>query len=285
MKKIYLIFLLVISLFIFYSCTNLLSNTGTVKLSITDSPIDGANIKGVYIDVTGISYSMSTGDTGWTKLDLKEEKLFNLLEFTNGDAKIMGNFNLPAGKINQIRFFLDTNKSFIKFSNDSTTTLSIPSGDTTGYKATISGGATIPVNGQIEITADFDVRKSLNLIGNGLYKLQPTIRLIVNNQAGVIKGQITDASTDTTVFAYSNNSYNTSDIEFSSAINSSRLRDNGTFELHYLSAGTYDLVFAKFTTDGTLSLLGGISNIEVKSNQITNVPTTTINNLENVSIW
>jgi hypothetical protein len=44
------------------------------------------------------------------------------------------------------------------------------------------------------VTADFDVRKSIVKAGaSGKYILKPTIRLVVDNQAGCIKGDVTNA--------------------------------------------------------------------------------------------
>jgi hypothetical protein len=67
---------------------------------------------------------------------------------------------------------------YIEFADNSTEPLFVPSGNETGYKAI--GQFTVPVNGTVEVTADFDVREAV-VVADSSYILNPTIKLTVND--------------------------------------------------------------------------------------------------------
>lgn len=161
------------------SCS-LFTSKAKVSLSITDAPIvDGEAVEGVYITITGIEYNLNDqwiSDTNFT-----EPKLFNLLELTNGEVAPLSDLIINAGTVSQIRFLLDVEAEDVtsKKSNpgcyiiidsdgiadgiidetDVKYPLFVPSGTQSGFKLTSS--FTVPSNGEVEITADFDVRKSV----------------------------------------------------------------------------------------------------------------------------
>ena len=137
--------------------------------------------------------------------------------------------------------------------------------------------------------ADFDVRKSVTKRGSkDEYILKPTIRLIVNNQAGTISGNFEDSSDSFdsySIFAYEDGSYNvtteyddvktaleanpdsTDEIFFSNAISSAQVKDDGdgsfSYVLPFLASGTYDLVVVGIDTDGTYTILDDDSYVDL----------------------
>jgi len=134
----------------------------------------------------------------------------------------------------------------------------------------------------VEVTADFDVRKAVHVTGYGQsqrYILKPTIRLIVNNQAGTVGGSITNGSgyADIIVYAYEDGAWNEAEAEeptgeetrFPSAVTSGKMDEEGNYILALLAAGTYDLVVAGFNGDVFGEVLGFISGVEVQSEQTT----------------
>jgi hypothetical protein len=159
--------------------------TGTLKLYLSDAPIDAENVTGVYITIEEIQCHR---DSRWITCDEFEgHKAYNLLELTGGNSALLGEFTLPAGNYTQIRFMLDIPEKgsrptspgcYIKFADNSTQPLFVPSGGETGYKAI--GQFEVPVNGSVDVTADFDVRKAVVVAGSS-YNLKPTIKLIVND--------------------------------------------------------------------------------------------------------
>jgi len=159
--------------------------TGTLKLYLIDASIDAENVTGVYITIEEIQCHR---DGRWiTCEEFEGPKAYNLLELTGGNFALLGEFTLPAGNYTQIRFMLDIPEKgsapadpgcYIKFADNSTEPLFVPSGEETGYKAT--GHFEVPVNGSVDVTADFDVHKAVIVAGSS-YILKPTIKLIVND--------------------------------------------------------------------------------------------------------
>ena len=158
--------------------------TGTLKLYLSDAPIDSENVTGVYITINEIQCHR---DGRWiTCEEFVGNQTYNLLELTGGNSILLGEFTLPTGNYTQIRFLLDIPEKgshpanpgcYIEFGDNSTQPLFVPSGGETGYKAI--GYFEVPANGNVEVTADFDVRKAVVVAGSS-YILKPTIKLIVN---------------------------------------------------------------------------------------------------------
>ena len=165
--------------------------TGTLKLYLCDAPLDAENVTGVYITINEIQYHR---DGQWiTCEEFEGPQIYNLLELTGGNSALLGELTLPAGNYTQIRFMLDIPEKgphpvnpgcYIEFADNSTEPLFVPSGGQTGYKAT--GRFEVTANETVEVTADFDVRKpgAVHLAGSR-YILNPTIKLIVNDQSDV----------------------------------------------------------------------------------------------------
>jgi len=165
--------------------------TGTLKLYLCDAPLDTENITGVYITINEIQYHR---DSEWSTFkEFEGPQTYNLLEWTGGNSTLLGELTLPAGNYTQIRFMLDIPEKdpqpvnpgcYIEFADNSTEPLFVPSGGQSGYKAT--GRFEVSANETVEVTADFDVRKpgAVHLAGSR-YILNPTIKLIVNDQSDV----------------------------------------------------------------------------------------------------
>jgi hypothetical protein len=161
------------------------TGTGTLKLYLSDAPIDTENVTAVNITIQEIQYHLN-GE--WiTCEEFAGNQTYDLLELTGGNITLLGDFTLPAGNYTQIRFILDIPEMgshpvspgcCIEFDGNSTEPLFFPSGGETGYKAI--GRFEVPVNGTVEVTADFDVREAV-VVANSFYILKPTIKLIVND--------------------------------------------------------------------------------------------------------
>jgi hypothetical protein len=287
-------------------CSLFTNEKGTLKLNLTDAPIaDAEDVEGVYITIDSIAYHINdqwVEDTSFT-----EPQKFNLLELTGGEIAPLSNLTLSSGEVTQIRFMLDVTKdgdapsavpgSYIAIDPDGTAdgdasdddifTLFVPSGDQTGYKA--NGPFTVPANGTVEITADFDVRKSVHLTGEGTYILRPTIRLVVNDQAGKIAGGFTDDTTDAyseyTIFAYESGTYDpeaeqdseSGEFTFPNAVSSAAAADSDgddsldSYTIPFLAAGDYDLIIAGVSPEGTYGIVDDLTytNIEVTADVTT----------------
>ncbi|MFP4367694.1 MAG: DUF4382 domain-containing protein [bacterium] len=286
-KKVFLLVLAILPLFLFSSCEKDNGETGKLKLNLTDAPIDSEGITGVHITISEVEYH--TEEDGWqTFTDFEGPQTHNLLDLQRGDFELLGSFEMEAGTYTQIRFMLDapdqgqgqpsTPGSYLEFEDGSTQALFVPSGGQTGYKAV--GAFTVPSNGTVEVTADWDVRKAVVKAGaSGMYILKPTIRLIVDNQAGQISGEVSNIPADTSiaVYAYESGTYEESEANdpaeeetrFPEAVNSDIADETGAYYLAYMAPGEYDLVIVANVEGEFTEVLGMVQDVLVESNQTT----------------
>ncbi len=289
-RKVFLLAFIVIPFFLFTACEKDNGEKGSLKLYITDSPIDSDGITGVFITVTGIHYH--TSENGWEVFtDYEGPQTFNLLDLQRGESELLGSFDLEAGTYTQIRFFLDapvrgggppsSPGSYLEFEDGSVQNLFVPSGAQTGYKAV--GAFTVPMNGTVEVTADFDVRKSVVKAGaSGKYILKPTIRLLVNDQAGQIAGEVTNIpeESEIVIYAYNSEAYEESEadnpadeeeVRFPNAVSSDMVDEEGVFYLAYLAPGSYDLVVVSLVDGEFSEVLGIVEDVVVESKETTDM--------------
>ncbi len=274
-------------LFMFTACEKENGTKGTLNLSITDAPLDADGITGVFITVSEIQYH--TSENGWkTFTDYEGPKTFDLLDLQRGKSEMLGSFELESGNYTQIRFMLDAPASgtgaqsnpgcYLEFTDGTTRNLFVPSGAQTGYKAV--GAFSVPANGSVNVTADFDVRKSVVRAGaSGKYILKPTIRLVVDDQAGQIAGEVLNIpeGTGVVVYAYNAGTYEDTEAEdpaeeqarFPNAVSSDIADQEGMYYLAFLAPGAYDLVVAAVTDGEFGEVLGVVENVIVESGKTT----------------
>lgn len=274
---------------LFTACSDDSEGNGTIGLSLTDAPTDAENVQGVYITITGVEYQKE--GSSWQPFEgFNGPNTLNLLDLTDGKTALLGDFSVEAGTYQGLRFKLDAatnggsvdnDATYIEFTDGSKQALYVPSGTQSGYKA--MGSFTVPVNGNVFITADFDVRKSVVEAGaSGKYLLKPTIRLVVNDQAGSILGSLSgaEANLDFVVFTYENGTYSEQETaepaegeaRFPAAISSAKVKEDGSFILPFLAPTSYQLVVAAYQ-DGQYveTVLVNADATEVKSQEETEV--------------
>ncbi len=282
--------LVIILPFIFFTaCEKDDDNKGTLNLSITDAPIDSDGITSVYITVSEVQYHMGGGNDWAVFEDFDGPQKFDLLELTRGESEMLGSFEMEAGQYTQLRFMLEAPAHdmgpeenpgcYLEFEDGSTQNLFVPSGAETGYKAV--GAFSVPVNGSVDVTADFDVRKSVVKAGaSGKYLLKPTIRLIVDDQAGQIAGGVSNIpeGSEAVIYAYEDGTYSEAEADdpadeetrFPNAVTSDVVDEAGEYHLAFLAPGNYELIVVE-TIDGEFNdVLGIIEDVEVESRETTN---------------
>jgi hypothetical protein len=263
------------------------TDKGTLSLALTDAPIDDESVTGVWIKINGLQYHKQ--NNSWaTYKGYDGPKTVNLLELRD-TITMLGDFEMEAGQYNQLRFILDapirgesapSNPGcYITFNDDSKAPLFVPSGSQSGFKAT--GAFQVPSNGTVNLTADFDVRKSVVEINSGSkYILKPTIRLIADNEAGKIVGNlknVTDTSSEYVVYAYENDTYTSSEKDaeveenaFPNAVTSDIVGEEYGYQLRWLAPMTYDLVVARYVDTGFKEVIGVSQDVAVESKKTTN---------------
>ncbi len=261
--------------------------SGWINLYLTDAPIDTDGITGVFITFNEIQYHLQGNE--WMVFDEFEGPVkVNLMDYTHGASTLLGYFDMLPGTYTQIRFMLEAPERdqgppvnpecYLEFEDGTTEPLFVPSGSQSGFKAT--GKFSVPVNGSVDVTADFDLRKSIVAAGNsGRYILKPTIRLIVNDQAGRIVGDVSNIPEGfgIVVYAYEAGTYTEDEandpaeeeVRFPNAINSDMVCDNDMYHIDYLAEGLYDLVVT-LTIEGEFSEVAAIiKDVEVVAGQTT----------------
>lgn len=259
--------------------------TGTLKLHLTDAPLDADDIKGVYITFLQVEVN---GPNGWQIVSSKK-KTFNLLDFQSGLSTTLSEAQLQPGTYDEIRLVLDVaeegnekgnERSFIRFNDHSSVGLFVPSGQQTGYK--VKGEFEIKAGEETGVTIDFDVRKSVHSAGSsGKYMLKPVVRLVLDNHVGTVKGHYKDVALyeRVMVFAYKTGTYTSDEINetidvpyFAHSVNGAVVGVDGNFTLAFLPPGAYDFYVVAFFSDGILNgVVEQQAGIEVKSAEVTTV--------------
>jgi hypothetical protein len=253
--------------------------------------VDDTDITGVYVTINEVKYHMQ--DSSWKSFEgFEGPKKFNLLALTDSISELLGTFEMEAGTYTQLRFMLDAPEKgqgpptspgcYLEFKDGETMPLFVPSGGQSGYKAT--GAFRVPSNGTVEVTADFDARKSVvENPGIHRYILKPTIRLIVNNQAGSISGEVSNLPADgsnITIYAYGDDQYSDTEAaepeegenRFPNAITSDLVDDKNAYHLWYLAPGTYDLVVVRTLNEEFQEVMGIVEDVVVESKKNTGHP-------------
>ena len=198
---------------------------------------------------------------GWIVIN-DSLRTFNLLSLTNGASVLLGDAMLDAGHYTQIRLMLDEGSNVVV--NGETHPLRIPSGFQTGIK--LIHEFTLQADYTYELMLDFDVDRSINLLGNGTYQMKPVIRIHPVATTGAVAGVVAPVGTGATVTATS------------AADTASTYADtlNGQFRLVALPPALYMVHFAAWDT--TLYKDTALVNVQVNAGQLTNVGIVTLPN-------
>lgn len=228
MKKQLLNWVAIAGLFIFsVSCSDEARNA-RLQVYLTDAPGDYQEVN---VEILGVEIHASENDNGngWTSLDVNEG-VYNLRELVNGLDTLLGEIEIPAGKISQIRLILGNNNT-IKV-NDQVYDLDTPSAQQSGLKLQVHESLLEGIT--YKILLDFDVARSIIQTGAGDYKLKPVIRTITEAQDGAVKGIISPKESTPAIYAIMN----------SDTLGTSYSDSTGYFLIRGLPAGTYKIGFA-----------------------------------------
>lgn len=219
LKKIMFVLFLGLQLVFVSSCKNE-SDKAHLSVRMTDAP---ANYDAVNIDVQSVEI---TGSTGTIVILNTNNRVYNLLNLSNGVDTLLATGDFDAGKISQIRLILGTNNSVTV--DGVVYPLNTPSAMQSGLKLKVD--KTFEAGVTYSILLDFDASQSIVVQGNGSYQLKPVIRTIETALNGSIKGSISILGTIATVSAVSNG------VTYSSVTNA-----NGQFLIAGLPVGTYNV--------------------------------------------
>jgi hypothetical protein len=175
--------------------------TGTLDMSITDAPIDGA--EAVFVTFTGIELRRN-GEKIVIEFDEPVGVDLLTLQGNNSEFLIQGQ-ELPAGVYDEVRLRVAGEgnascnapsppyDSYIVLAGETEQRpLFVPSGPSSGFK--VKGGITIAAGQRADYTVDFDVRKSIAERKSGAcYNMRPVMRVVDNAETGTLVGTVDDA--------------------------------------------------------------------------------------------
>lgn len=172
MKKLFL--LTALCLIAFTACDNDEKNENKgkaqIEVRLTDAP---APYDEVNIDIIGISLHVTNDEfSGWEELSLLYPGIYNLLDYQNGVDTLLAAYDIPAGKISQIRLLLGENNTIVK--EGVVYPLKTPSAQQSGLKLNFHDELVADVLYKLWI--DFDAARSIAETGSGKFQLKPVIR-------------------------------------------------------------------------------------------------------------
>jgi hypothetical protein len=228
------------------------SGSGQLTVLMADAP--PAGVKEVNVTVTKVEvHSGGTVDGsgqetgGAWKTVFEGQQTFNLLALANvqnPDAlpHIVDRGTLPAGRYTQLRLIVAPNGATIKLADDSVQPLVIPSGSNSGLKA-----LPFDIKSQQDtvLLLDFDVAQSVNLLGDGTYKLTPVIRVAPVTLTGTVSGNVVDGTTSAPMAATVNLKDAGGNVVAGTVTTVSGTTPpaatDGVFAIHGVASGSYTL--------------------------------------------
>lgn len=158
----------------------------------------------------------------------------NVLTLANGLEMLLGEVDLPAGRVSQLRLILGDGNT-LKV-DGVVEPLTVPSGEQSGLKLNIQTDLVAGVT--YVFTLDFDAARSIVDHGNGTYSLKPVIRVVTEATSGSITGTIDPAAATPAVYAI--NGAGTVDAD---TVATTFADATGYFLLRGVPAGTYTVTF------------------------------------------
>ena len=179
--------------------------TGQMSLAVTDAPVDSASR--VVVRFTHVELKPEDGES--ILIDVSEEgepvREIDLLTLQGQASEtLFENEEVPAGDYAWLRFHLEKDDerasfpgsqgdiattSFIEFVDKPEEGLIIPGGNQAGLQ--LSSGFSVPEDGQVSFTVDFDLRKAIKEDSrDGFHRMRRSLRLVDNGSVGSVTGTV-----------------------------------------------------------------------------------------------
>lgn len=172
---------------------------GTLTVGITDAPVDSADA--IYIQVRGLAFKREGAAPERIQNLASGPLSLDLLEYQEGRvAVLLDSVPFEAGRYEWLRLIVDAEpnvRDSYAVVNGQECELRVPSGAESGLK--MIRGFTLPENGSLALTIDFDLRQSVHAppgLRSGVgactqgYLLRPTLRLLDDANVGAVAGTV-----------------------------------------------------------------------------------------------
>ncbi len=205
-KSVFTIFTTALILW-FSACTETIINEndqpGRLVVKVTDAPfpvsfVDSATVTITKIEIRKVCDTICDGNP--YSVIMEDTVTFNLLELRNGVVEELLDIEIPQGKYDLIRLYVQEASLMIK-DRPEPFSVKVPSGQQTGIKIFIKPGIEIDGGLTSELLIDFDLSRSFIMQGNmnrpsGIkgFIFKPVIRAVNVSTAGRIEGIVSDTS-------------------------------------------------------------------------------------------
>jgi len=272
---------------------------GRLKLSITDAPFDDAT--SVVVQFSGVAFKRVGATAEVIRVLTPATRQIDLLKYQQGQAALLlDGVTLPAGEYEWVRLMVDNQQgvrdSYILRTTGEECELRVPSGAESGLK--LNRGFTLPADGSIALTIDFDLRKSIHAPPGQRgaapdctqgYLMRPTLRIVDDANVGAIAGTVDSmlitADCLPKVYVFSGADIVPDDIEEQAStpdidpllVANVEFQDGAAaygYRAAFIPPGTYTVAFTcsddDATADDTLTFLPA-QNVAVQANLIGSV--------------
>src|SRR5262245_35905391 len=177
--------------------------TGQLKLSITDAPLDDAT--NVVVQFHAVAFKREGAPPERIETLTPSPRQLDLMQYQQGrTAVLLDNIELPAGRYEWLRLIVDNEPnvrdSYVVLTTGAECELIIPSGAESGLK--LNRGFTLAAGGSVALTIDFDLRQSIHAPPGRrgttpsctqAYLMRPTLRVVEDANVGAIAGTVDSA--------------------------------------------------------------------------------------------
>lgn len=230
------------------------SGVAKVQVYMVDAPAD---YDSVLVDIQDVQVNASqSAVNGWESLTGATLGIYDLIGLTNGNEAFLGETELPAGNLSQVRLILGSNNELVMDGNR--TALTVPSGAETGLKLNVN--ARINAGVTYKLIIDFDAGRSVVKAGSsGAYNLKPVLRAEFEAQTGAIEGVVSPADVPSIVYA----------VQGDDSV-SSYPNEDGEYLIRALEEGIYDVVavpssetgLSTLTVEGVTVVIGEVTSVD-----------------------
>jgi hypothetical protein len=204
MKKLFFTVLIATVIILFSACNKTINDNapGRLVINVTDGPfpinfVESAMVTITKVEIRKVCDSINDGNP---YIVVSEDTLtFSLLELRNGLSEELTDIEIPQGKYDLIRLYVD--QASLKIRDGETFKVKVPSGQQTGIKIFIKPALTVEGGLTAELLLDFDLSRSFIMRGNfnnprGIngFIFKPVIRAVNISTAGRIEGIVSDTS-------------------------------------------------------------------------------------------
>ena len=171
------------------------SSDGSLTLRVTDAPVD--DLYQVWVTFSKVIVQPSNEGLARVEYAIDPPMAIELKALGSGESvALLYDEPLPAGDYSWVR--LDVEETYVYVTKQDAdeipplkTDLFCPSCEQSNLK--LNRSFSIPADGVVDFTIDFDLRKSITLTGQGIYKLRPTLRILETEVASAqFSGTVSD---------------------------------------------------------------------------------------------